>query len=245
MARRLFRRFFPRRRDPLLDADISPAPLDAQFEAAYLRRIDRSDPFLEARYFEGTRWRNVLRELVAPPARVLDAGAGDGAIELALSAGGYHVVSIESLWNDVARQLDVVRVIGDVTALPFRDGVFDAVVCLETIEHLERPNAAAAELSRATRTGAVMLLTTPARWRYAFARDPHFGIRGLALLPPRWQRTIAARRGFRSPEHFVGRLYGSVPQIARAFAPFKIERVLSRSRMPGRWFWDAIVMRKP
>jgi SAM-dependent methyltransferase len=243
-ARRLFRRFVPRRKDPLLDAEIVRSAFDTQFEAGYLTLIDRRDSFVEARYFEGMRWRNVLRAFVQPRARILDVGAGDGAIELALRAGGHRVVSIETLWNDVARRLGVARVIADAAALPFRTGVFDAVVCLETIEHLHQPRAVAAEMSRVARPEAVLLLTTPPRWRFAFAADPHFGIRGLVLMPPRWQRGIAAQRGFDAPEHFVDRIYGSIGQVERALRPFVIERVLSRSRMPRRWFWDAIVMRK-
>ena len=204
-----------------------------------MRLIDASVPFVEARYVEGMRWRNVLRDFIPPDARILDVGAGDGAIELALRAGGHRVVSIETMWNEVARQLGVARVIADAEALPFRDRVFDAIVCLETIEHLRAPRATAEELARATRPAGVMLVTTPPRWRFAFVPDPHFSIRGLHLLPTKWQRDIAAHRG-----HFIDRIYESVPQIEKALAPFVIERVLSRSRMPRRWFWDAIILRK-
>jgi SAM-dependent methyltransferase len=244
LARRLFRRLVPRRTDPLLDGAIVPAPEDARFEAAYLALVDRSDPFFAARYFEGTRWRGVLRAFRTPPARLLDVGAGDGAIELALHAGGYDVVSVETSWNDVARRLGVRRVVADAAALPFRPSSFDAIVCLETIEHLTRPRDAAVEIARVSRPLALFLLTTPSRLRYIFAGDPHFGIGGLVLLPPRWQRWIAARRGFDRPDHYVERVYHSVGQIENTLAPFGIERILSRSRMPHRWFWDAIVLRK-
>ncbi len=243
-VRRFFRRFFPRLRDPLLDAEVEPAADDARFERAYLALVDRSDPFLAARYFEGRRWRNVLRAFAPPPARILDVGAGDGAIELAFAAGGYEVVSVEPIWNDVARRLGVRRVIADVARLPFRGGVFDALLCLETLEHLEQPRAAASEMSRVVRREAVLLLTTPPRWRFALRGDPHFGIPGLLLLPARWQRRIAARKGFDRSDHYVERIYGSIRQIERALSPFRIDRVLSRSRLPRRWFWDAVVMRR-
>ncbi len=244
LARRLFRRFFPRLKDPLLDAEIVPAPGDTRHERAYLGLVDRSDRFVAARYVEGMRWRNVLRTFVPPPARVLDIGAGDGAIELALQAGGYRVVSIETLWNNVARRLGVKRIIADAAALPFRRDLFEAIVCLETLEHLDRSRSAAAEIARVTRRDATLLLTTPPRWRYAMAADPHFGIRGLVLLPAGLQRRVAARHGFNRAEHYVDRIYGSVRQIERALAPFVVTQVLSRSRMPRRWFWDAIIMRK-
>jgi hypothetical protein len=123
-------------------------------------------------------------------------------------------------------------------------GAFDAFVCLETLEHLRQPHAVTAEMSRVGISNAVLLLTTPPRWRFAVTPGPHFGIRGLVLLPPRLQRMVAARRGFCAPEHYVDRIYGSVKQIARTLTPFIVERVLSRSRMPQRWFWDAIILRK-
>ncbi|PYQ58476.1 MAG: hypothetical protein DMF58_15160 [Acidobacteria bacterium] len=237
LPRRLFRKLFPRRRDPLLDGEFKQYAHDARNESAYRALIDPNDPFVAARYFEGIRWRNVLAAFTPAPARLLDVGAGDGAIELALSAGGYSAYSVEPLWNDVARRLGVRRVIADAESLPFRCGVFDALVCLETLEHLVRPRAVASELARVTVPNAVMLLTTPPRWRFAFRRDPHFGIRGLLLLPTSLQRRAA-------PEHFVDRIYGSVKQIERALSPFHVERVLSRTRTPRRWFWDAIVLRK-
>ncbi len=243
ITRQIFRRFFPRRRDPLLDAYVARSPEDDRFEKEYLQLIDRSDAFVASRYVEGIRWRGVLEGFTPAPARVLDVGAGDGAIELALRGGGYSVVSVESLWNEVARKLKVTRVIGDAAALPFRNGVFDALVCLETIEHLRAPRRVAAEMSRVARPNAALLVTTPARWRFALRADPHFGIRGLLLLPPALQRWIASRRGFDHSKHYVDRIYGSVPQIERALSQFVLERVLSRTRTPRRFFWDAIVMR--
>ena len=37
--------------------------------------------------------------------------------------------------------------------------------------------------------------------------------------------------------------HSSVPQMARAFPGFSVD-VLSRSRAPRRWFWDALVLRR-
>jgi SAM-dependent methyltransferase len=133
-------------------------------------------------------------------------------------------------------------VVAAAQALPFRAAAFDAVLSLETVEHLERPEEAGREAARVLRPGGPILLTTPPRWRYALWPDPHFGLHGLALLAPRWQRVVAARRGFAEPHHYVHRLYGSAAQVARLFPGCRLARVLSRSRAPGRWFWDALVL---
>lgn len=183
----------------------------------------------------------MLKAFTPAPALVLDVGAGNRAIELAFKSGGYRVVSVETGWNETARKLDVRRVLADATALPFRDGVFGAVLMLETIEHLVRPADAAAEAARVMTPGGSVLITTLARWRFAFRGDPHFGIPFLTLLPPRIQRRVVASRGFDAPHHFVDRIYSSTAEIAKVIAPLRIKQVLSRSRLPQRWFWDAIV----
>jgi len=225
----------------VLDALLTPGEHDYANEKRYRAVAETGDAFGAGRYAEGMRWRHVLETYVRPPARVLDVGAGNGAIELALGAGGYLVVSIDAEWNDDARRLEVRRVVADAASLPFRAGSFDAALSLETIEHLPDARASSLELARVLRDGATVLLTTPPRWRYALGRDPHFGIRFLTLLPAGMQRRVAAR--YRRNE-FVDRIYGSVAQVSRAMQPLRLSAVLSRSRMPQRWFWDALVFRK-
>jgi SAM-dependent methyltransferase len=253
----MFRHFFPRRRHPLLDDSLYVAPEEVRFANVYddvmrMRGTDVDD-FTRARYEEGRRWRGVLRDSHKRDiSSVLDVGGGNGAIELAFNADPrFRAVSVEMLWNDEARlvaklaRTPMRRVIADAGLLPFRNTVFDAATCLETLEHLNNAAGTAAEIARVCRPGALLLITTPPRWRYSFAPDPHFGIRGLALLPARLQRAVAARRGFREEHHYVNKLYGSIRELAEVFKDFRIENILSRSRAPRRWFWDAVLLRKP
>jgi SAM-dependent methyltransferase len=244
-ARRLFRRLLPRRIDPLLDVPRT-VPADAAREQQYLAAIgeERRDPFLASRYSEGIRWRGVLAAYLPPPARLLDIGAGNGAVELAMATGGYSAVSVDTEWNATARALGARRVIADATALPFRERSFDAVLLLEAVEHLPRPAQVSAQAAGVLRTGGCVLVTTPPRWRFALRGDPHFGIPLLLLLPPSLQRAVAARHGFGQRHHYVARIYSSAPQVVRALAPLRLRAVLSRSRAPLRWFWDALLLVK-
>jgi len=262
--RRLYRRLFPRLRDSWLDEDLRELPRDAAFEAAYQHELASApgrpgeDVFLAARYREGMRWRNMLGRVLGEPepppatrARVLDLGAGNGAVELALAADPSLLpVSVDRLWNRVGaavhRHAGVPfrRVVAELQALPFLSAAFDAVLSLETVEHLELPAAAGREAARVLRPGGSILLITPPRWRYALRPDPHFAIRGLTLLPPALQRRVAARRGFGEPHHYVHRIYGSASQIARLFPGCTLARTLSRSRAPSRWIWDALILQK-
>lgn len=236
----------------MLDAVVAPASRDAEMRARYAAAVaSESDIFVTQRFEEGLRWREVARHFVnggprrAEPTRVLDVGGGNGAIELAFSGQALSfVVSVDALWNATAASLGVRRVVADAASLPFRREAFDLVLCLETIEHVPDPRRVAEEIARVAAAEAVVVVTTPARWRYFLRPDPHFGIRGLTLLPPFLQRRIAARYGFDGPHHFVHRIYGSVGQLRRVFRGLTHESTLVRSRAPGRWFWDAIIFRK-
>lgn len=110
----------------------------------------------------------------AGAALVLDAGCGPdpGAGTLLGSRPGTTVVALDIGFGTVklARakaELAGVRllpVVADVERLPFRDGVFDAVVCDDTVEHLPDDAAGVRQLHRVTRTGGTVVLATPNRW---------------------------------------------------------------------------------
>ncbi|HVR41705.1 MAG TPA: class I SAM-dependent methyltransferase, partial [Thermoanaerobaculia bacterium] len=203
-----------------------------------------------ARYEEGRRWRGVLERAGVGHGPVLDLGAGSGAVALANAAADRRFVTLDFLWNETARLshrragATFRHVIGDAAHLPFRDGVFEAIVSLETVEHLPDAATAGRETSRVLRNGGCIVLTTPPRLRWLLRGDPHFGIRLLLLFPPSIQRRIAARRGFDQAHHFVDRIYTSVAQLARLFPDCRVERVLARTRLPKRWFFDAVILRK-
>jgi SAM-dependent methyltransferase len=104
-----------------------------------------------------------------PPAggSVLDVASGFGQDSLALAARGASVVGAEPSarmtgWarlqgSKVAENAPRwVRAFGD--ALPFRDGVFDAVLCKGAIDHFDRPDLAIAEMARVAKPeGRVVL----------------------------------------------------------------------------------------
>jgi SAM-dependent methyltransferase len=64
-----------------------------------------------------------------------------------------------------ARGADVI--LGEVTSLPFADATFELVCALDIIEHVDDDDGVLEELSRVSKTGATLILSTPlhpARW---------------------------------------------------------------------------------
>jgi SAM-dependent methyltransferase len=97
--------------------------------------------------------------------RILDAGCGTGTNLERLAARGTTVgldLSDEALRFAKSRGVTVVR--GDLHALPFRHGSFDAVTSFDVLYHLwvKDDAQAMAEMARVLRKGGVMLLRLPA-----------------------------------------------------------------------------------
>ena len=89
--------------------------------------------------------------------RVLDVACGPGDVAAAASARGARVSAVDLSPEMVALArrshptLDVRE--GDVEALPFGDGAFDAVVCNFGLGHFPRPEVAAGQLVRVLAPG--------------------------------------------------------------------------------------------
>lgn len=102
--------------------------------------------------------------------RVLDVATGTGRVPLALlrtdSFGGtiYALDRSQEMLAEghhaTGEELAPVRVLrGDARDLPFGDAVFDAVVCLEALEFMPKPEQVIAEMVRVLAPGGVMLLS--------------------------------------------------------------------------------------
>jgi ubiquinone/menaquinone biosynthesis C-methylase UbiE len=101
-------------------------------------------------------------------ARVLDAGCGPGyGSRILIGAGAAAVVGIDI---DNATVVTARRryphpkvrfLCGSITSLPFGDGAFDAVVCLEAVEHVRDAELALREMRRVLRPEGIVLVSTP------------------------------------------------------------------------------------
>jgi SAM-dependent methyltransferase len=110
----------------------------------------------------------VLRLAPRPGEYILDLATGTGWTSRLIARRGARVVGVD-LGADLieaarerakAEGLDIEYRVGDAEALPFRDGEFDAVISTCGIMFATRPEAAASELARVTRSGGRIALTT-------------------------------------------------------------------------------------
>ncbi len=96
---------------------------------------------------------------------VLDAGCGSGrTLEDLADYGTVSGIELDPGAAEVARDRDPrfdVR-IGRLEELPFQDGTFDLITCLDVIEHTPDDRATLASLRRVTKPGGWLLVTVPA-----------------------------------------------------------------------------------
>jgi SAM-dependent methyltransferase len=110
--------------------------------------------------------RAELDKLALPAgARVLDAGCGSGRTlqELLRYDGELYGIEFDPDAAEIARERSVAEIrIGRIEELPWEDGFFDLITCLDVIEHTPDDRSALRELRRACKPGGHLLMTVPA-----------------------------------------------------------------------------------
>jgi SAM-dependent methyltransferase len=107
-----------------------------------------------------------------PNARVLDAGSGEGQYAHHFTRQRY--CGIDLTVGDHAWDYSRLDAVADLTALPFRDGAFDAAIHIVTLEHLREPACALAEIARTLVPGGSLLIAAPHEWEVHQAPHDYF-----------------------------------------------------------------------
>jgi len=133
------------------------------------------------------------------PSSLLDIGGGWGGHSLAFAEQGVNVVlgdlnphafaALQSFAD--SQTLSLTTKIVDCQALPFEERLFDGILALELIEHIDSVPKFAMEVQRVLQDDGLCILTTPNRLKAFFWGEPHYGIRFLTILPFPLQGRIA------------------------------------------------------
>ncbi len=139
----------------------------------------------------------LVRSLLAPPARLIDVGAGRGRFVLAASAAGYQSLGIEPS----ARGADAAAAAGapvsraSIESAQLAPGSFDVATLWHVLEHLDDPGAALSAIGTWLRPGGALVAGVPnldslqariggARWYHLDVprHRVHFTARGVTAL---------------------------------------------------------------
>jgi SAM-dependent methyltransferase len=184
--------------------------------------------------------------------RLLDLGAGNGGVSLALANDPrYEVLALDVIANSDLLSLRRVtglpirQIVARGEQLPFRRDRFDTVLCLETIEHVPEPGRLGAEAMRVLRPGGLCMVTTPARLKYLFRPDPHFGVPRLLLRPDSMQRRRVVEKLRLTTVYDVVHIFWTVGGVVRNFTGPRRVKTLCNIPYPGvpstlrQWLWYA------
>ena len=116
---------------------------------------------------DSTVYQKVLRAMPQLPtgARVLDAGCGNGYFGSLLAGQGFQVCGLDPSASgiEVARHTypDISFVCADLSQPPSGLAAFDAITCVEVIEHVYAPHKILRTLIGLLKPGGSLVLTTP------------------------------------------------------------------------------------
>ena len=181
------------------------------------------------------KWLAKTLEKLQKGLRILDAGAGELQYKKLCShlkyvsqdfgkydgQGNGAGLQTDS-WNN--RDLDIVS---DITDIPEPDESFDAIMCVEVLEHLPNPVAALIEFTRLLKAGGHLIVTAPfcslthfAPYHFStgFSRyfyDKHLSDLGFQI------RDIQTNGNY---FEYLAQEIRRIPQIAKSYSSFELDK---------------------
>lgn len=117
---------------------------------------------IEVNWIEPSRLLEEAKAQIEEGAYVLDAGSGEGRYKELF--GHTRYVGLDLAVGDLAWDYSGLDSVGDLRLIPFADNSFDAVISIQTFEHLADPFQVAREIGRVLKPGGRFYLSAPMNW---------------------------------------------------------------------------------
>ena len=124
-------------------------------------------------YLEALKILNKIKK----PVKILEVGAADCKIKEFLNKNIKYTSIDLKQGSDYNTDLNKEK-------LPFKDNTFDAIMCLETLEHTLYPHKAMQELKRVTKPKGLMILSMPNEYNYWLRINYVLGIKKMQTDTP-------------------------------------------------------------
>ena len=100
---------------------------------------------------------------------ILDCGCADGTIMSRLITPEMTYIGLDIAHKKLLAAKELQKdnasfICSDAQRLPFKDEQFDAIICSEVLEHVDKPLQMAGEISRVLREGGTLIFTIPNGW---------------------------------------------------------------------------------
>lgn len=178
-------------------------------------------PGIHNRFFK--LFENTAKSFNNP--KILDAGAGHGALSKTIFEAGYNVEACD-LFPEIFYFDKVPFKKADITSsLPYEDNTFDIIIAVEVMEHIHDHEQFFKECFRILKKGGILLLSTPnilsmkSRVRFLFTgfyysfeplnHQLNNGLQHVASLTVDQYRNIAIRTQFADMEVFIDKKQGT------------------------------------
>jgi len=126
--------------------------------------------------FLGVCYRKRMREALSwldgsnlpKNSKILDVGCGAGKLSREVVDRGYEVLAMDFSYNMIRKadatcnandKSHIKFLQGDIESLPFKDSVFDVVLCLGVVTYLRSEKRALHEMSRVLKSGGTLILS--------------------------------------------------------------------------------------
>lgn len=155
-------------------------------ESIYKKRWSQAilfNPLSEYHQYRLRRFIGRAAKSLGPTQRVIDVGAGELKYKMYFVHCDY--LSVDLCIGDDVWDYRGVDVVASAFELPIRDETFDAVLCIQVLEHLNSPARAFAEFHRILRPGGRVFVSFPLlagehQQPFDFFRYTQFGLKFLA-----------------------------------------------------------------